>query len=180
MQVKKTEFDGLLILKPKIFKDEIGLLFESWNESVFKSYRIIISFILDNQSVLKKNALRELHFQNHPYRQGKLISMSKGSVIDIALDIIKYSKTYEKHFKYKLSDQNATMLWISYWFAYGFITLENQTVFQYKCDSSYHPEYEECITWNDPSLEIDWRIKNPIVSSKDQEGKLFIDIHLNY
>ena len=180
MQVEKTEFDGLLILQPKIFKDERGLFFESWNKSVFKSLGINISFIQDNHSVSKKNVLRGLHFQNYPHEQGKLVRVSKGSAIDVALDLRKNSKTYGKHFKYKLSDKNSKMLWIPNGFAHGFITLEDQTVFQYKCDELYHPEYEECIAWNDPSLGIDWGIKNPIVSSKDQEGKLFKDVHLIY
>ena len=180
MQVEKTEFDGLLILQPKIFKDERGFFFESWNKSVFKSLGVNISFVQDNQSVSKKNVLRGLHFQYHPHGQGKLVRVSNGSAIDVVLDLRKDSKTYGKHFKCKLSDQNATMLWIPYGFAHGFIALEDQTVFQYKCDELYHPESEGCIVWNDPSLGIDWGIKNPIVSSKDQEGKLFKDVHLIY
>ena len=180
MQVEKTEFDGLLILQPKIFKDERGLFFESWNKIEFKSLGINISFIQDNHSVSKKNVLRGLHFQNHPHEQGKLVRVSQGSAIDVALDLRKDSNTYGKHFKYKLSDQNATMLWIPYGFAHGFIALEDQTVFQYKCDALYRPESEDCIVWNDLSLGIDWGIKNPIVSSKDLEGKLFKDVHLIY
>ena len=180
MQVKKTEFDGLLILQPKIFKDERGLFFESWNESVFKSLGINISFIQDNQSVSKKNVLRGLHFQNYPDGQGKLVRVSKGSALDVVLDLRKDSKTFGKHFKYKLSDQNSTMIWIPQGFAHGFIALEENTVFQYKCDALYNPESEECIAWNDPSLGIDWGINNPIVSSKDQEGKLFKEVHLIY
>ena len=180
MQVKKTEFDGLLILQPKIFKDERGLFFESWNESVFKSLGINISFIQDNQSVSKKNVLRGLHFQNYPDGQGKLVRVSNGSALDVVLDLRKDSKTFGKHFKYKLSDQNSTMIWIPQGFAHGFIALEENTVFQYKCDALYNPESEECIAWNDPSLGIDWGINNPIVSSKDQEGKLFKEVHLIY
>ena len=180
MQFEKTEFDGLLILQPKIFKDERGLFFESWNESVFKSLELNISFIQDNQSVSKKNVLRGLHFQNYPHGQGKLVRVSKGSALDVVLDLRKDSKTYGKHFKYKLSDQNATMLWIPYGFAHGFIALEDQTVFQYKCDALYNPESEGCIAWNDPSIGIDWGIKKPIVSDKDKEGKLLKDVHLIY
>ena len=180
MQVEKTEFDGLLILQPKIFKDERGFFFESWNKSVFESLGVNISFVQDNHSVSKKNVLRGLHFQNHPHRQGKLVRVSKGSALDVVLDLRKDSKTYGKHFKYKLSDQNATMLWIPYGFAHGFIALEDQTVFQYKCDALYHTKSEGCIAWNDPSLGIDWGIKDPIVSAKDQEGKLLKDVHLIY
>ena len=177
MRVEKTEFDGLLILQPKVFKDERGTFIESWNKSVFKSLGVNILFIQDNQSVSKKNVLRGLHFQKYPHGQGKLVRVSKGSALDVAIDIRKDSKTYGKHFKIKLSDQNATMLWIPNGFAHGFISLEDQTVFQYKCDALYHPESEACIAWNDPSLGIDWGIKNPIVSVKDQKGKLLKDIH---
>ena len=180
MKVQKTEFDGLLILQPKIFKDERGHFFESWNESVFKNLGLNITFVQDNNSVSKKNVLRGLHFQQYPHGQGKLVRVSKGSALDVVLDLRKNSKTYGKHFKYKLSYQNATMLWIPYGFAHGFIALEDKTIFQYKCDKLYHPESEECIAWNDPSLEIDWGIENPIVSSKDQKGKLFKDVHLIY
>ena len=180
MQVEKTEFEGLLILRPKIFKDERGLFFENWNKSVFKNLGLNMSFIQDNQSVSKKNVLRGLHFQYHPHGQGKLVRVSNGSAIDVALDLRKDSKTYGKHFKYKLSDENANMLWIPHGFAHGFIALEDQTVFQYKCDALYQPESEGCVVWNDSSLGIDWGIKNPIVSFKDQEGKLFKDVNLIY
>ena len=167
MQVEKTEFDGLLILQPKIYKDERGIFFESWNESVFKSHGINNSFIQDNHSVSKKNVLRGLHFQNHPHGQSILVRVTKGSALDVVLDLRKDSKTYGKHFKLKLSDQNSTMLWIPYGFAHGFIALEDQTIFQYKCDALYHPESEYCIAWNDPSLQIDWGIKNPIVTRRN-------------
>ena len=180
MRVEKTEFDGLLILQPKVFKDERGTFIEVWNKSVFKNLGLNISFIQDNQSLSKKNVLRGLHFQNHPHGQGKLVRVSKGKALDVALDLRKDSKTYGKHFKHELSDQNATMLWIPHGFAHGFIALEDQTVFQYKCDALYHPESEDCILWNDPSLGIDWGLKDPIVSAKDQEGKLLIDIHFIY
>ncbi|MDG2164435.1 MAG: dTDP-4-dehydrorhamnose 3,5-epimerase [Flavobacteriales bacterium] len=180
MRVEKTEFDGLLILQPKIFKDERGVFFESWNDSVFKALGLNISFIQDNQSLSKKNVLRGLHFQYTPHGQGKLVRVSKGKVLDVVLDLRKDSKTYGKHFKHELSDQNATMLWIPNGFAHGFVALEDQTVFQYKCDALYHPESEDCILWNDPSIGIDWGIKNPIVSAKDQEGKLLKAIHFIY
>ena len=180
MRVEKTQFDGLLILQPKIFKDERGVFFESWNDSVFKTLGLNISFIQDNQSLSKKNVLRGLHFQYTPHGQGKLVRVSKGKVLDVVLDLRKDAKTYGKHFKHELSDQNATMLWIPHGFAHGFIALEDQTVFQYKCDALYHPESEDCILWNDPSLGIDWGLKNPIVSAKDQKGKLLKDIHFIY
>lgn len=180
MQFEKTEFDGLLILQPKIFKDERGLFFESWNQSVFKSLEPNITFIQDNQLVSKKNVLRGLHFQNHPHGQGKLVRVSKGSALDVELDLRKDSKTYGKYFKYKLSDQNATMLCIPYGFAHGFIALEDQTVFQYKCYALFHPESEGCIAWNDPSLGIDWGIKKAIVSTEDKKGKLLKDVHVIY
>ena len=180
MRVEKTEFDGLLILQPKIFNDERGVFFESWNDSVFKTLGLNISFIQDNQSLSKKNVLRGLHFQNHPHGQGKLVRVSKGKALDVALDLRKDSKTYGKHFKQELSDQNTTMLWIPHGFAHGFISLEDQTVFQYKCDALYHQESEDCILWNDPSHGIDWGIKNPIVSAKDQRGKSLKDINLLY
>jgi len=173
MQVQKTGFEGLLILQPKIFKDDRGAFQESWNATTFKQLGLPITFVQDNQSVSHKNVLRGLHFQHPPHAQGKLVRVTRGRALDVVVDLRKDSKTFKKHYKIELSDEKANMLWIPAGFAHGFVALENDTVFQYKCDALYNPQTEDCLLWNDLSLGIDWEVENPIISDKDQEGKIF-------
>ena len=180
MQVQKTDFEGLLILQPKVFVDDRGAFCESWNETTFKNLGLDICFVQDNQSVSRKNVLRGLHFQRPPHAQGKLVRVTKGKALDVVVDLRKRSKTFGKHFKLELSSEKANMLWIPSGFAHGFVALEDDTVFQYKCDALYNPKFEDCLIWNDTSLSIDWGVKNPIISSKDEEGKLFKDLNSTF
>ena len=131
MQIEKTKFEGLIILQPKIYIDNRGEFIESWNEAVFKDLGINIIFKQDNQSKSNKNVLRGLHFQHPPNVQGKLVRVSKGSVLDVVVDLRKKSATYGQHFKKELSSENSTMLWIPSGFAHGFLALEDDTIFQY-------------------------------------------------
>ena len=173
MQVQKTSFEGLLILQPKIFKDDRGAFQESWNATTFIQLGLPITFVQDNQSVSHKNVLRGLHFQHPPHAQGKLVRVTRGRALDVVVDLRKDSKTFKKHYKIELSDEKANMLWVPAGFAHGFVALENDTVFQYKCDALYNPQTEDCLLWNDLSLGVDWEVENPIISDKDQEGKIF-------
>ena len=179
MEFDKSGFDGLVIIKPKIFEDERGHFFESFNKNEFIKNGVNVEFIQDNQSLSRKNVLRGLHFQNPPFAQGKLISVIKGSVLDVAVDIRKNSKTYGEHFKMVISEKNKTMLYIPPGFAHGFLTLEDFTIFSYKCTNSFNKESESSIFWNDKNLNINWGIENPIVSEKDNVAlpfKTFISI----
>ena len=176
MKITKTEIEGLLILEPRVFKDDRGLFFESFNHERFTAAAGPVDFIQDNQSVSHKNVLRGLHFQQPPFAQGKLVRVTRGKALDVVVDLRKDSKTFEKHFKIELSDEKANMLWVPAGFAHGFISLEDNTIFQYKCDALYNPQSEECIKWDDASLDINWEVKNPIISSKDLEGKKLIDL----
>ena len=176
MQVQETDFEGLLILQPNIYKDNRGAFQESWNVNTFKNLNLDISFVQDNHSISHKNVLRGLHFQHPPYAQGKLVRVSQGRVLDVVVDLRKNSKTYKKHFKIELSSSKGNMLWIPSGFAHGFLTLEDRTIFQYKCDEFYKPAAEDCILWNDSALGINWNVINPIVSEKDLEGKLITDL----
>tara|TARA_B100000795_G_scaffold65161_1_gene44202 strand:- start:7419 stop:7961 length:543 start_codon:yes stop_codon:yes gene_type:complete len=176
MQVHETGFEGLLILQPKLFKDARGTFHESWNETTFKELGLEIRYIQDNQSVSHKNVLRGLHFQHPPFAQGKLVRVTRGKALDVVVDLRKNSATFGKHFKIELSEEKANILWIPAGFAHGFAALENNTVFQYKCDALYNPEAEDCLLWSDSSLGIDWGIENPITSEKDEEGKKLIDL----
>ena len=176
MEIENTEFEGLLILHPRIFKDERGYFYESFNQMEFQKLGLTTDFAQDNQSCSLKNVLRGLHFQNPPYEQGKLVSVVSGSALDVAVDIRKNSPTYGKHYSILLSEENNKMFWIPPGFAHGFITLEDNTRFMYKCTKNYNKTAEGGILWNDPFLGIDWGIKAPMVSDKDQVLPLFNDL----
>ena len=175
MQVVKLPIYGLLLFKPNIYRDERGYFFESWNEELFKSNGVDLSFVQDNQSFSHKNVIRGLHFQNPPYAQGKLVRVIQGSVIDVAVDLRKKSSTYGQYYSVELSSKNNYIFWIPPGFAHGFATLEDKTIFSYKCTNEYKKKSEGALIWNDVDLNIDWGIDDPIVSSKDMNSIKFND-----
>ncbi len=172
MEIEKTSLDGCFIVKPRIFKDERGSFFESFNLKTFKEITgLHVNFVQDNQSISSKGVLRGLHFQKGEYAQAKLVRVIKGSVLDIAVDLRKHSPTFGKHFSIELNDQNNYQLFIPRGFAHGFIVLRDDTVFNYKCDNYYDKKSEDGIRYDDPNLGIDWKCKSSdlIISKKDQE-----------
>lgn len=173
MTFTPTPISGLFIIQPKIFEDERGYFYESFNENNFHNNGIDVHFVQDNQSLSQAGVLRGLHFQKPPFDQGKLVRIIKGAVLDVAVDIRKNSPTYGQHFDIVLNEKNKTMLWIPSGFAHGFLTLENNTIFSYKCTNFYNKEAEDCILWNDSTIGIKWGIDNPVLSEKDKSGKLF-------
>ncbi|MBL6964050.1 MAG: dTDP-4-dehydrorhamnose 3,5-epimerase [Bacteroidetes bacterium] len=175
MEIIKTEIEGLLIIKPKVFEDDRGYFYESYNEQLYRSHGIVMNFVQDNQSMSKRGVLRGLHFQNKPYAQGKLIRVLKGCVFDVAVDIRKKSATYGQWHSVILSEDNKLQYWIPPGFAHGFLTLENDTILSYKCTELYNKESEESIRWNDPDLKISWSYYDPILSDKDRNATLFKD-----
>lgn len=178
MQIIPTDFDGLFVIQPKCFEDARGYFFESYNENEFKKNGLDVKFVQDNQSLSQKGVLRGMHFQNPPYAQCKLVRVIKGAVLDVVIDIRKNSKTFGKHFSIELNEQNKTMLYIPEGFAHGFLTLEDNTIFFYKCTNFYNKASEDCILWNDPALNINWGISNPLVSEKDSLAKPFSEINI--
>ena len=175
MTIIHTEIPDLVIVQPKIFEDERGYFFESYNKQVLADNGIIADFVQDNQSLSQKGVLRGLHFQNPPHAQGKLVSVIKGAVLDLAVDIRKNSPTYGKHVAIELTEKNKTMFWIPPGFAHGFLTLENNTIFSYKCTNFYNKNAEDCILWNDKNLNINWGVENAVLSDKDKLGKKFAE-----
>jgi len=173
MEIIKTKINGLLIINPRVFEDQRGYFFESWSKEAFKNNGIEIDFVQDNQSFSSKGVLRGLHFQNPPFSQGKLVRVIQGSVLDVAVDIRKDSPTYGEHVSVLLSGENKTMFWIPPGFAHGFSTLEDNTIFSYKCSGIYNKESEGSLMWNDSDLKIDWQIENAIISEKDQNSDHF-------
>lgn len=174
MTLLTTEIDGLLIYEPRVFQDERGLFFESFNAQAFnEAVGSPVHFVQDNQSVSKKGVLRGLHFQNPPHAQGKLVRVAFGRVIDVAVDIRKHSPTYGQHVAVELSAENNKQFWIPPGFAHGFVALEENSIFCYKCTDYYAPECEGSLLWNDQQLNIQWGIQNPIVSGKDKVAQDF-------
>lgn len=176
MEIIKTPLEGLLIIKPAVFEDDRGYFFESYNREKFMENGIDVSFVQDNESKSKRGVLRGLHFQRSPYAQGKLVRVMRGSVLDVAVDIRKGSPTYGKWSSIVLSGQNKWMYWIPEGFAHGFLTLEEETIFFYKCTNVYNKTSEGAIRWNDPDLNIDWGIGNPVISPKDAIAPLFREL----
>ncbi|MBT3300943.1 MAG: dTDP-4-dehydrorhamnose 3,5-epimerase [Bacteroidetes bacterium] len=175
MEIIKTEIEGLLIIKPKVFEDERGYFYESYNEQAYQQNGIAMNFVQDNQSKSKRGVLRGLHFQNPPFAQGKLIRVLSGCVFDVAVDIRKDSETYGQWHSVILSEDNKLQYWIPPGFAHGFLTLENDTILSYKCTELYNKEAEGSIRWNDPDLKISWSYYDPILSDKDKDATLFKD-----
>lgn len=171
MIFETQNIEGLILIKPKVFEDERGHFFESYNKQVFEENGLNLGFVQDNQSLSQKGVLRGLHFQEPPFSQGKLIRVIKGSVLDVAVDIRRDSKTYGKHYSIVLSEQNKTMFYIPKGFAHGFLTLQDNTIFTYKCTNFYSHEHERSLIWNDSTLNIDWGVTDPILSDKDKEAQ---------
>lgn len=168
MVIERTPLDGLLIIKPDVFEDERGYFFESFNEEKFREAGLNITFRQDNESKSRKGVLRGLHFQAPPFEQGKLVRVIRGSVLDVAVDIRRRSPTYGRWESIVLSGQNKWMYWVPPGFAHGFVTLEDDTVFFYKCTNVYNKASEGSVRWDDPVLHIDWGVTDPVISDKDK------------
>jgi len=176
MKAITTAIKDLLIIEPKVFGDDRGFFFESYNQRQFDE--LIgrkVEFAQDNHSRSVKNVLRGLHYQiQHP--QGKLVRVVQGTVLDVAVDIRKSSPTFGQHVAMELSAENKRMLWIPEGFAHGFAVLSETAEFLYKTTDYWYPEHERCIRWDDPALAIDWKLlTSPALSAKDVQGKLFKD-----
>ncbi|MCM2302546.1 MAG: dTDP-4-dehydrorhamnose 3,5-epimerase [Flavobacteriaceae bacterium] len=172
MKIETTPLKDVLILTPNIFKDELGYFFESYNTQKVADF-IKCEFVQDNESLSQKNVLRGLHFQIPPFAQDKLVRVIKGSVLDIAVDLRKSSPTYGQSYSIILSGENKKQLFIPAGFAHGFITLEDDTLFSYKCSNYYEKNAERTILWNDKSLNIEWNCDQPLLSDKDLIGENF-------
>jgi len=172
MEKIETPFQDLYILKPKVFRDHRGFLYESYNQKVFQNLGITTVFLQENHSHSVKNTIRALHFQKIP-PQIKLVWAATGKIWDVALDIRPDSKTFGKWFGQELSEENRLMLYIPEGFAHGFCTLSDKADVIYKLSSLYNPKTECGIIWNDPDINIKWPIENPILSDRDKNNPTF-------
>ena len=170
MTFLETAIKDVLLIKPKLWEDERGYFYESYNKKLFKDAGITADFVQDNQSLSHKGTLRGLHAQKNPFAQGKLVRVLQGKVLDVAVDIRKQSPTYGHHIDVELSGENQDMFWLPPGFLHGFITLVDYTIFTYKVTNFYDKSSEIGVAWNDPELEINWSInvENIILSDKDQ------------
>lgn len=166
MQIRETSIAGLVEIFPRVFQDDRGFFFESYNEEIFKKLGLPTNFVQDNQSFSIKGVVRGLHFQNAPYAQGKLVRVISGRVLDVAVDIRPESPTFGKHEVFELRSDTNNMAYVPEGFAHGFVALED-SVFSYKCTNVYNKGAESGLLWNDPDLGIDWGVENPVVSEKD-------------
>lgn len=177
----ETNVLDVYILEPKVFGDKRGWFMESWSKKKMEDIELFYDFVQDNQSFSSvKGTIRGLHFQKGEYSQAKLVRCVKGAVIDVAVDIRKGSPTYKKWVSVELSEENKRQLIIPRGFAHGFVTLTDEVEFLYKADNYYCQESEGSIVWNDSEINVNWGVKNPIVSDKDANSPIFDDINNNY
>lgn len=177
MKIIETAIEDVVIIEPRLFKDERGYFFESFSQREFEEKIRKISFVQDNESKSSYGVLRGLHFQKPPYAQSKLVRVIKGAVLDVAVDIRKGSPTFGKHVAVELTEENHLQLFIPRGFAYGFSVLSQEVIFQYKCDNFYAPQSEGALAWDDSDLNINWRIPTNqiILSEKDKHHEKIKD-----
>ncbi len=165
---EKAPIEGLVIIKPRVFRDARGYFLETYKKSDFTANGIDLEFVQDNHSYSEKGVLRGLHFQKDPFAQGKLVRVISGKVWDVAVDLRKASPTYNQWYGLELSGDNNTMFYIPPGFAHGFLTLSEHAHFHYKCTNEYSPEHDAGIIWNDPDIGVQWPLDNVQLSEKDK------------
>lgn len=178
MKIIDLEIPGLKIIEPKIFGDSRGYFYESFSRKRYEDAGIRAEFVQDNLSFSRRGILRGLHIQN-PNSQGKLVSVLKGEVFDVAVDIRLGSPTYGKWYSVILSEENKRQFWVPAGFAHGFCVTSEEALFAYKCDAYYSPQDEFTLQWNDMDLGIPWPIEAPLLSAKDQTGIPFRQLPRN-
>ena len=180
MQVSDTMLEGVKISIPKVFLDDRGYFFESFNDKEFREKVCNTTFVQDNQSKSCKGTLRGLHWQAPPFAQSKLVRVTKGAVIDVAVDVRVGSPTFGKHVSVKLSDENNFQLFIPRGFAHGFIALTDDVIFQYKCDNLYNKESERAVRWDSINWNLEeYNIETLLLSDKDKVHKLLSEMNEN-
>jgi len=172
MNFINTEISDLVIVEPRIFGDNRGYFFESFNQNEFKNELGSIVFIQDNESKSSRGVLRGLHFQKPPFTQAKLVRCIQGKVLDVAVDIRIGSPTFGKHISVELSDKNKKQFFVPRGFAHGFVVLSKTAIFSYKVDNWYAPDYDSGIAWDDPSLNIDWQIPKDQIQLSEKDKQL--------
>ena len=176
MEIIKTAIPDVVRIKPKVFGDDRGYFFESWNKHTLLQLGFDVDFVQDNQSLSMKGVLRGMHFQRPPYTQGKLVRVIQGSILDVAVDLRKDSPTFLKYETAVLSGENKELFYVPEGFAHGFLTLEDHTIVNYKCSERYVKDAEVTFRWDDPVIGIHWNFKQPLLSERDKEASFFNEI----
>ena len=182
MKIEESTVSGLKIIYPKVFEDDRGYFFESYNQKIYNSSGLNQNWIQDNQSKSEFGVIRGLHYQLNPFSQAKLIRVLQGSIFDVALDIRKESPTFGQWFGLEINEENKIQFLIPEGFAHGFSVLSKETVVLYKCNQFYHPEAERGISYKDSLLNIDWQIPDEkiLISTKDLELPNILEAEMNF
>ena len=168
-KIISTNIEGLIIIEPKIFSDQRGYFFESYNEALYHKYSIFSKFVQDNESYSRYGTIRGMHFQKNEYAQAKLVRVVKGKVLDVALDLRK-GPSFGKYFSIELSSENKKQLYIPRGFAHGFATLSDEVILQYKCDNYYNKDSEDGIYYADEELKIKWGVSKEIINTNQRDS----------
>lgn len=176
MKIEKTELEGIKIITPAVYRDERGYFFELYQIEKFRDIGINADFVQDNQSFSKYGTIRGLHYQIGDFAQGKLVHVIQGKILDVSVDVRFGSPTFGKHTSIELSESDEKSIWIPTGFAHGFSVLSETTLVFYKCTAVYSPDHERGIIYNDPTLAIDWKVTQPLVSKKDSTHTAFNNI----
>jgi dTDP-4-dehydrorhamnose 3,5-epimerase len=179
-QFKKLDIPEIIVVEPRIFNDPRGFFMESYKHNDFAEIGIHEYFVQDNYSRSAKHVLRGLHYQKNPHAQGKLVQCIRGNIFDVAVDIRASSGTYRKWTGIELSDENNLLIYIPPGFAHGFVVLSDSADVIYKCTSEYSPEDDRGIVWNDPDIHIEWPVRNPLLSEKDNAHPLLRNADNNF
>jgi dTDP-4-dehydrorhamnose 3,5-epimerase len=179
LNIIKTNLDGVLLIEPDVFYDQRGFFFESYNQKKYNDLGINAKFVQDNISKSSKGTIRGLHYQIGENAQGKLCSVISGRVLDVAIDIQVGSPTFGNFYAVELDGEKKNQLWIPPGFAHGFSVLSDEVIFSYKCTNLYDKSAERAIRFNDPEINIDWQVENPIISEKDLKAPFLIQLTKN-
>ena len=175
MNVVSTDVPGVLIIEPRLFGDARGFFVETYQSSRYADLGIRRPFVQDNLSRSSRGVLRGLHLQN-PFSQGKLVTVLRGRVLDVCVDVRVGSPTFARHVAVELNDENRRQLWVPRGFAHGFLVLSESVDFFYKCDQGYSPQHEVSVRWNDPAIGIEWGVERPVLSAKDAVAPLLAEV----
>ncbi len=177
MKLIELDIPGPLLIEPRVLGDDRGFFMESWNQASFRDAGLNLEFVQDNHSRSQPGVLRGLHFQN-PTPQGKLVRVTSGAVFDVAVDLRRSSAHFGEWIGVELSATHRRMFWVPEGFAHGFLTLEPDTDFLYKCTAPYAPDHEHTLAWDDPAVGVDWPLGDlkPLLSDKDQAGSALSDV----
>jgi len=176
MNIEETPLSNVKLIKPKVFGDQRGHFLEAYRQDLFKKHGIDLEFVQDNISTSKKNTIRGLHYQLPPASQAKLIMVVHGKILDVAVDLRQNSGTFGESYTTELSSENCFMLFVPTGFAHGFSVLSDEATIYYKCNDYYNKELERGVRWDDPELDIDWKVAEPILSDRDKEQPLLKEL----